>query len=112
VEVEHHMDAVLLAELHGAIDLTQLGFFEAVGVVALCPDAVVQRQAHEVEAQLGNPLEVLLLKGRVAPLQSELIQQVEPAPAWELARGRLGQCALSHSGKECTLQYQPRIQSS
>jgi hypothetical protein len=37
------MDAVLVAKLHSAVNLAQLGFLEAVGVVGFRPDAVVQR---------------------------------------------------------------------
>ena len=92
VEVDVDVDAVLPAQLDGAVDLLQRLLAHERPVVAAAPAPVVEGQAREVEAPLRHRREVGLLEGgavvRVAgPAEAAL--EVEAAPAGNPARGGL-----------------------
>ena len=63
MEVELDVDAVLLAEPHRLVDLLERAFAEPGPVARVGPAAVVEREPDEVEAELGDPGEVVLAEG-------------------------------------------------
>ncbi len=63
VEVDLNVNAVLLAEFDGLVDLLEDRLLEIARFGAIGPAAVIQRQAHKVEPELGDVGEVALVEG-------------------------------------------------
>ena len=90
VEVEQQVDAMLLAELDGPVDLLQDRLLEVLRVAGIGPVVVVQREPEEVESQVGDVGEVALIEqlSASAPVGDG---QVEAPPVRQLPRRGLGQ---------------------
>jgi hypothetical protein len=81
VEIEHHVDSVLLAPGDRLVDLAQRLLIESRPIVVDDPSPVVHRQPDEIEAQLVNDLKVGFTEAaRIAVNPVELLQQIEASP--------------------------------
>jgi len=90
MQVDADMNAILLSPGDRLVDLGQFGFKKDRPVSGPGVDAVIDRQAHKVEAEPGNHLKIFFVKAVTAPFHGEKSEQIEAAPAGGKIIGRFG----------------------
>ena len=89
MEVEQQVDAMLLAQLDGPVDLLQDRLLEVLRVDWIGPVVVVEREPEEVESQVGYVGEVALFE-QLSASAAVGDGQVEAPPVRQLLRRGLG----------------------
>src|SRR4051794_6638137 len=97
MEIELHVDSVLLAEPDGMIEMFEDVLLELGPIAAIGPAAIIKGQSDEVEPQLGDPGKVLLSEWPAA-CNLKHLEQIEASPPRQLPCRGFGQCGPGFSG--------------
>ena len=118
MEIQTHVQAMLVGHFHDAVDVFEGTLLDLVHIVRrdalrrieVDPLRVCHRNANEIEAPVGHPAKIIFA-GQVAAVRSrrfggEIVQQIEPAPAWNCRLSRFGLlrslCRMARDSHRCT----------
>jgi hypothetical protein len=91
VEVQADVDPVANPPPHGLIDRGERVLVDPLPVATDGPEPVVEREPHEVEAELRDEPEVLLLERPLGPFRGHHVGQIESAPPRQMRGGGIRQ---------------------